>query len=135
MRVVVGSILSVIGLAACGGSSPMSANTGSSPTGGKGGGVSTAVTIADYSYSPGTIPVSAGTTVKWTNTGMYGHTVTSDMPGGFDSGTINGPMGDGYGGMTAGGSFSHTFSSAGTYAYHCSIHGAAVMHGTITVNP
>jgi len=32
-----------------------------------------------------------------------------------------------------GGNFQHTFATAGTYPYHCSIHSA--MTGTITVNP
>jgi plastocyanin len=48
-----------------------------------------------------------------------GHSVTSD-DGRVDSGLKNART------------FCHTFSSAGTYTYHCSIHGAA-MTGTIVV--
>ncbi len=34
-------------------------------------------------------------------------------------------------------SFSHTFDSAGTFPYHCEVHGApnGAMNGTITVSP
>jgi hypothetical protein len=32
------------------------------------------------------------------------------------------------------GTFTRTFGGAGTFTYYCSIHGRAVMHGTITVS-
>ncbi len=78
------------------------------------------VTIKDFSFSPGTLTIAKGTTVKWTNAGPSTHTVTSAT---FDSGNINAPNG----------TFSHTFATAGTYAYHCSIH--PNMTGSITVTP
>jgi hypothetical protein len=31
------------------------------------------------------------------------------------------------------GSFPRTFSAGGAYPYHCTIHGAATMHGSVTV--
>jgi hypothetical protein len=57
--------------------------------------------------------------VTWTNGDGVGHTATADG-GSFDTGTIGG-----------GGSDSVTFSTAGTFAYHCTIHPA--MTGTISV--
>jgi len=42
-----------------------------------------------------------------------------------------GATGNGYGGMTSGGLFQVTFSTPGTYTYHCMFH--AQVHGTITV--
>jgi plastocyanin len=42
----------------------------------------------------------------------------------FDDGTASGSQSDG--------SWARTFTTAGTYKYHCTIHGAA-MSGTITV--
>lgn len=77
------------------------------------------VTIADFSFSPASITISAGDTVSWTNQGPSEHTVTAD-DGSFDSGNIA----DGAG-------FSRTYSSAGTFAYHCSIHDE--MKGTVVV--
>jgi len=132
MRVAVGSMLSVIGLAACGGSSPMSANGGSNQT----------ITMVDYSFSPAAKTIKAGTTVKWENTGTTSHTATSDagVSPAFDSGSLTAPgtTMDPYGGTmkTSGGSYSMTFSAPGTYTYHCTFHGTSNnMKGTITVTP
>jgi plastocyanin len=79
------------------------------------------ISIVDDNYSPSTLTVKAGTTVEWTNTGSHQHTVTAD-DGSFDSGFLNG-----------GATFSQTFASAGTFAFHCNVHSS--MHGTITVTP
>src|SRR5262249_31836474 len=77
------------------------------------------VTIADFSFTPSSITVNAGDTVKWMNNGPSMHTVTSNT-GAFNSGTLQ-----------SGQSFSFTFASAGTFAYHCTIH--PFMTGTVTV--
>jgi plastocyanin len=61
-------------------------------------------------FNPSTISVTAGTTITWTNKDAIGHTVTSDA-GLFDSGVV-----------AASGTYQYTFSTAGTYAYHCKIH-------------
>ena len=131
MRVVVGTMLCAIGLTACGGSSSMSAN-GSNPTGSGGGGIAANVTIANTAYSPASITITAGGSVKWTNTDATTHSVTADAAGGFDS-NLTGSMPDPYGGSSGGGTFTQKFASAGTFAYHCTYH--ASMHGTVTVNP
>ena len=78
-----------------------------------------AVTIADFQLSPASMQVASGTTVTWTNNGPANHTATSDS-GAFDSGVL-----------APGKSFSFTFNSPGTFAYHCAIHPR--MQGTITV--
>ena len=138
MRLVVGSMLCALGLAGCGGSSSIN---GSNPTG-AGGGVPVAVTMADYYFAPAPLTIKAGTTVKWANTGTTSHTVTSDagVSPAFDSGSLPAPgtTMDPYGGTvhTSGGSYSATFSTPGTYAYHCTFHGTTNnMKGTITVTP
>jgi LPXTG-motif cell wall-anchored protein len=77
------------------------------------------VSIADFSFSPASITVSVGQMVTWVNTGPSDHTVTADDTS-FDSGT-----------MADGDSFSHTFSSAGTFSYVCAIHDE--MKGTVVV--
>jgi plastocyanin len=71
-------------------------------------------------FDPETITVAAGTTVTWTNTGTAPHTVTSDTNAWPDSGQI-----------TAGKKFTHTFATAGTFQYHCTVH--PTMKGTVTV--
>lgn len=88
-----------------------------------------AVTIGDNFFDPTTSTVSVGTTVTWTNGGGNQHTVTSDN-GVFDSG-MDRPQW-----LNTGQAFSFTFTEAGTYAYHCHLHGApggVGMSGTIVV--
>jgi plastocyanin len=77
------------------------------------------VTIVDFSFQPSPLAVPKGTTVTWHNQGAADHTVTSDVKGLFDSK------------VSPGKDFSFTFSTPGTYNYHCSIHTS--MHGTIVV--
>jgi nitrite reductase (NO-forming) len=72
-------------------------------------------------YSPGTITVIIGVnnTVVWTNLDNTPHTVTA-LDHSFDSGAMN-----------AGDSFTHTFTSPGTYHYGCTYH--TWMKGTVIV--
>jgi plastocyanin len=78
-----------------------------------------AVAIKDFAFSPASITVAAGTTVTWTNQDSASHTVAAD-DGSFDSKEFGN-----------GASFSQTFSTAGTYSYHCAIHSS--MTGTVEV--
>lgn len=77
-----------------------------------------------FAFSPATLTIKAGTTVTWKNTTSVGHTVTSDDGKSFDSGTTN-PI------AAQGGTFSFTFTTPGTFAYHCEIH--PFMKATIIV--
>jgi plastocyanin len=78
------------------------------------------ISMINYQFSPTPRNVPVGTTVTWTNaTTGTPHTTTSDT-GAWDSGTVN-----------AGGSFSFTFTTAGTFNYHCSFHQSLGMVGTI----
>jgi plastocyanin len=77
------------------------------------------VTIQNSAFAPAQRVVHVGDTVTWTNADAFSHTSTSDT-GAWDSGVIR-----------AGAAFSFVFTTAGTFAYHCSIH--AFMHGTIVV--
>jgi len=87
-----------------------------------GGPVKTAVSIQNYAFAPADITISAGTTVTWTNNDSVAHTVTSasGAPVAFNSGIMN-----------PGGTYSYTFTVAGTYAYYCQIH--PFMLGNVTV--
>jgi plastocyanin len=101
-----------------GGSGYSSNNNGNNPPP-TGNANSASVTIANMSFG-GDLTVKAGTTVTWTNNDYMTHTVTAD------GGTFN--SGD----MGYGATFSHTFNTAGTYAYHCKYHSG--MTASIVVN-
>jgi len=79
----------------------------------------TTVTIADFSFSPASITIHVGDTVTWTNHGPSAHTATASN-GTFNTGVLQ-----------KGQSASHTFTTAGTFTYICSIH--PFMHGTVVV--
>lgn len=88
------------------------------------GAATVAVSAIDDEFSPRSVTIAAGDTVRWSNDGDNVHTVTSDE-GAFDSGTLE-----------AGAAFSFTFGEPGTYPYYCQVHGAAGgvgMAGTIEV--
>lgn len=118
----IGFSAALLVLAGCGGDS----NTAPNPNpGGPTANVSIvagAMTLGASAFAPNPVSVAAGTTVIWKNNDSITHTVTSNTAGQFDM-TI-----------AAGGSASHTFSSAGSFPYHCSIAGHT-MTGTVTVTP
>jgi len=100
------------------------------PTGNNGGGggnnnlctsTATSIAVANNSFFPACVTVSAGSQITWTwgNTGGITHNVT------FPAGGPNSPT-------QAAGTFSRTFATAGTYNYNCTVHGAA-MSGRIVV--
>jgi plastocyanin len=78
-----------------------------------------AVAISGFSYSPATITVDVGDTVTWTNSDAQAHTATAN-DGSFDTDAISN-----------GTSRTITFSTSGTFAYHCEFH--ADMAGTVVV--
>ena len=99
-------------LSACGGGSD--STTGPPDAGGN------TVTVGNNFFSPAALSVAAGTTVTWSwAAGAVEHNVT------FDDGEHSATQ--------SSGSFPRTFSAAGTYPYHCTIHGAAAMNGSVTV--
>ena len=79
------------------------------------------VTMQNLAFSPKTLTVAPGTTVMWTNKDSAPHTVTSDSGSTLASGDLS-----------QGKSYTHTFTQAGTYTYHCTIH--PFMHGTVIVS-
>jgi plastocyanin/glucose/arabinose dehydrogenase len=81
-----------------------------------------AMTLGPAAYGANPLVVTSGTTVTWVNNDSLPHTVTSDT-GAFDSGI-----------MQPGQSFSFTFTGSGTFPYHCTIHGAAAMSGTVQIS-
>jgi LPXTG-motif cell wall-anchored protein len=79
----------------------------------------TSVTISDFEFSPAQITVQAGDTVTWNNDGPTPHSATASG-GSFDTGILQ-----------EGGTGSHTFDDAGTFAYICTPH--PFMKGTVVV--
>jgi plastocyanin len=110
------SLLAALALATafgCGGGS----NSPTAPTTGGGN----TVTVGNNFFSPVDVSVAQGTTITWQwAAGDVSHNVT------FDDGQ-NSPT-------QSSGTYQRTFMTAGTYPYHCTIHGAAVMHGSVTVS-
>jgi plastocyanin len=68
------------------------------------------VAIDNFSFSPATVTVPAGSTVRWTNHDDIPHTVVSDDKA-FKSKALD-----------TDDTFTYTFAQAGTYSYFCSLH-------------
>jgi plastocyanin len=68
------------------------------------------VFVQSFAFSPATITISVNATITWTNKDAVAHSVTSDT-GLFDSGLFN-----------TNATYSHQFTTAGTFNYHCSVH-------------
>jgi len=77
------------------------------------------VSIDNFAFAPARLTVKVGSTVTWTNHDEEPHTVAAS------DGSFHSP------GMGTGATYSHTFATAGTFDYVCSIH--PMMHGTVVV--
>ena len=75
--------------------------------------------LGNRAFVPDEVDVAVGGTVTWVNTDTVSHTSTSNASG-WDSGII-----------APGREFSSTFTTAGTFPYHCAIHPGMV--GTVVV--
>jgi plastocyanin len=99
------------------------------PSTGGGGGVGTcsgtnaSVAVCDNHFAPNSSTITAGSSITWTWKGSNSHSVTF----------LTGPVIPTSSATMVSGTFTQTFTTAGTYTYECSVHGA-VMSGTITVN-
>ena len=120
--------LALVSAAACGGggssSGPPSQTPGNTtpPVG--------AVSVTNNAFDPTTKAVTSGTSVEWA-----WNSCTGDPYGGTQSCVSHNIVFDD--GVTSGlkdqGTYSRTFTTAGTYNYHCSVHVLQGMTGTITV--
>ncbi|WP_082145075.1 cupredoxin domain-containing protein [Microvirga massiliensis] len=68
------------------------------------------VSVDNFTFSPPTLTVTAGTTVTWTNADDIPHTIVAQDHS-FRSKALD-----------TDGSFSFTFTAAGEYDYFCSLH-------------
>jgi plastocyanin len=69
------------------------------------------IKIDNFSFTPLTVTVPAGTQITWTNQDDIPHTVVSEDKTTFKSRALDTDE-----------KFSFTFTKAGTYTYFCSIH-------------
>lgn len=79
------------------------------------------VNLGEMSFDPDVLNIVAGDTVTWINGGGFHNVVADD--GSFTSGAPSTDLWQ----------FSHTFHQGGTYDYHCEVHQAEGMVGTINV--
>ena len=112
------AVVAACGSGSSGGATPSPSQATASTGSGAAGGGST-VEIKNFMFTPMTLTVAAGTTVTWKFDDSTEHTVVADDNSFTSSALANGQT------------FTHTFSTAGTVAYHCSIH--PFMTGTIIV--
>ena len=93
-------------------------------------GSTTNLSVTNNHFSPVTDSVAAGSTLTWTWNACtgdgYGGSSCESHSVQFDDG---GPSSS----IMSSGTFSRMFMEAGTYTYHCAVHGTA-MSGTITVH-
>jgi plastocyanin len=115
-----GSVATSAGTATTGGATGTAAPgvTGSTAPGAAGG-QTVSVVMTNRTYDPQEVTVKVGDTVTWVNEDAPKHDVVADN-GEFKSQLFD-----------KGQSFSYTFTKAGTYPYHCSIHPG--MTGTVIV--
>jgi plastocyanin len=123
------AVSAVVMLAACSSSSasPAASNAASGAASGAASVCSesatagaVAVSVVDFNFQPADITAKTGQVITFTNTGSAPHTATLDG-GQCATPTIQPGKSDGL-----------TFTVAGTYKFHCSIH--SQMTGTIVVS-
>ena len=119
-RLILVSTCSAV-LAACGsqGSGPATAPPSASPATSAATSGSAVVKAINFAFQPQALTVKVGSAVMFQNGDTATHTFTANG-GAFDSGRVS-----------PGQSFSFTFSSTGSFPFHCQIRPS--MTGTITV--
>jgi plastocyanin len=110
-------LTSLLAAAACGGGGGDTTAPSNPPAPSPPGSTST-VTVGNNFFSPGSVTVATGTTVTWQ---WAADAVTHNVT--FDDQVHSSDQHSG--------TFTRTFTAAGTFPYHCTIHG---MQGSVTVS-
>jgi plastocyanin len=82
------------------------------------------VNITEKVFSPVDLKINVGDTVVWNNTDRSPHSVTSEFGGELASEPI-----------ARGENYTHTFNTAGNYAYHCKFNGAKMNARIVVIEP
>jgi plastocyanin len=117
---VVGIVVAPL-LAGCGGSGSGASTASLVPRSG-----TVEVQALDNRFEAKAIAITSGSTVTWTNDGTNTHDIVAAEGTPFGVKPID---------FKPGATYSATFTTPGTYAYYCSLHGSATrgMTATITV--
>jgi plastocyanin len=124
-------LLAAFAALGCGGGGVSGPGTGTPPTPPPPPGTPNSIVVTNNAFTPVDLNAAKGATVTWSWDACSG----GDPYGGgqtcvshnivFDDGATGS-------GVQSSGTFARTFATAGTYPYHCSIHGAA-MSGRVLV--
>ncbi|MDD1717886.1 MAG: cupredoxin domain-containing protein [Methanoregulaceae archaeon] len=84
------------------------------------------ISVQNFAFHPAAVTVPRNTKVTWTNLDAADHQIINDATAQAAQGALfmSNPL-------PQGATYSFTFTTAGTYPYHCNIHPS--MKGTITV--
>ncbi len=88
-------------------------------------------------FTPDTVRITVGETVRWRNSSVLIHTVTADPAAAVNESSVSLPEGAGTfnsGNLEPGSTFEHTFTTPGTYQYFCIPHEMAGMIGWVIVS-
>lgn len=85
-----------------------------------------AVDMKNITFSPERIKIKKGTTVTWTNQDVIRHNVVASDAGNSGGLPTENDL------LDKGGTYSFTFNTVGTFAYHCTPH-ASSMKGIVEV--
>lgn len=110
--------------AGCSKDSSGTAEQGPGPTTPPPGSRNVEVSMGGSTFNPASVQIPIGGSVTWRNATPTAHTITPslDQPGSWRA--VNVPGQTGF-------TFTHTFNSAGTFDYECTLH--AGMTGTVSV--
>jgi plastocyanin len=111
------AVLALVGCASPSSPGGTSGGSGASSGNAAGAAAGAAVEIKEFTFQPATVEIAVGGAVTWTNADTAVHTVKGD--------------GWGSGDLAQGATYSHSFDTAGTFAYSCGIH--PTMTGEIVV--
>jgi len=129
-RVNAASLFLAAALYACGGGGSSTSNGVTDPgPPPPPNGSTTSLSVENNKYVPSHDSVGVGATLTWTWNSCtgdgYGGSMCTSHSVKFDDGVSSSRI-------QSSGTFSRTFNTAGTYSYHCAVHGTA-MAGTIVV--